>query len=305
MTFSFVVRPIFLSDVQGRRVMKRFLFVVLILVFVQSLFAFPFFKSKKKNQEASDKTNIAAEKSLVDSFSDVNFSKLPCNILISVVQPFRDEGKQDDAAFEEALNQIEMFLLTTEFQAAYKLNKINTASFVETDYKYSVGNGSQRETWKEKCKILGKKENLFGGWIYFIEFDGLPKVTRQEYFNLDPMIFEWSKKSGQVPVWLKYQKEPLPSGEFNFSIGYKKRDRNFSKTIVESFMNGICEIVKDRNTQIVNFEASKHIMTQNSGRTDKSDLMVSYSSANLTNLFVVDRFIDTDGTVFTLTACRR
>lgn len=287
--------------------MKKILFIILIMFLVSSVFAFPFFSKKKKTepkpQEKEEKVEQA--KSVVDTFSDVNFSLLPCNVLVAIVQPYRSEKSQDDAALEEALNQIELFMLTTEFQAAYKLNKINSASFVETDYKYSVGGGSQRDTWKEKCKILGKKENLFGSWIYFIEFEGLPASTRREYFSLDSEIFEWSNKAGQIPVWLKYQTEHLPSDEFNFAVGYKKQDRNFSKTIVESFMNGICEIVKDRNTQLINFESSKQFQTQNTGRVDKNDLMVSYSSATLTNLFVVDRFIDTNGTVYTLTACKR
>lgn len=284
--------------------MKKILFGILIMFLVSSVFAFPFFQKKKKAvPKVEEKTEQT--KSVVDTFSDVNFSLLPCNILIAIVQPYRSEKKQDEAAIDEAVNQIAMFMLTTEFQAAYKLNKINSASFVETDYKYSVGNSSQRDLWKEKCKILGKKENLFGSWVYFVEFEGLPALTRREYFSLDSEIFEWSNKSGQVPVWLKYQTENLPSNEFNFAIGCKKQDRNFSKTILESFMNGLCEIVKDRNTQLVNFETNKQFQTQNTGRVDKTDLMVSYSSASLTNVFVVDRFIDTDGTVYTLMACKR
>lgn len=228
--------------------------------------------------------------------SECSILSIPCNVIVSIVGSYRNEKTQDDAAIQDAVNQAVIFLDGMQIEVAYKIDRRNSNTKIYTDYVYSF-NEQKANTLKEKANIIQKIQTETGAWIYFIEIEGLPKITRSEYFGINANT---NPSSGKKTNWIR----ELPnSDKFDFDTGTRTKSTNYANSSFNSFISGACELAKNKNIVLIDIDKNHKIETTSFSKTTQKQVSVSYSNVKLNGLFIIDRYINEKGVIYTLVGC--
>lgn len=230
--------------------------------------------------------------------SECSILSIPCNTIVSIVGSYRNEKTQDNVAIQDAVNQAVIFLDGMQIEVAYKIDKRNYNTKIYTDYVYSF-NEQKANTLKEKANIIQKIQTETGAWIYFIEIDGLPKITRSEYFGINANTNPSSEKKTN---WIK---ELPKSDKFDFDTGTRTKSTNYATSSFNSFISGVCELAKNKNMVLIDIDKNHKIETTSFSKTTQKQVSVSYSNVKLNGLFIIDRYINEKGVIYTLVGCSK